>query len=183
MPILRSSYGIHPSTPRIVVRWNPVGKTPVEVLFPGDVELAHQIEPKEQRHLDRDVEGGLVDEKRRRVVHFVGAHRVTVNPVDDLLLGLELHERGAVVLAELGERGPHVPEDLRVVFRAVAAGRAPAEQLTVGEDLLVHLKARFEPDRLVVIGRHFFKWLKINHLRIVPWSVPERGVSHGSSGG
>jgi hypothetical protein len=76
------------------------------------------------------------------------------------LLGLELHEGRAVVLAELGQGRAHVAEDLGVVLAAVAAGRAAAEELLFGQDLLVDLEARAEPDRFVVGRGHLGEGLE-----------------------
>ena len=67
-----------------------------------------------------------------------------------MLAGLELHERGAVVDAELGERRPHVAQHRAVVRARVAAGRAVAEELPLGEQLLVNLEPAHEADRGVV---------------------------------
>ena len=102
----------------------------------------------------------LVHLERRRVVHLVGADRLPVDPVDDLLLGLELHEGGAVVLAELGEGRPHVAEDLGVVLVAVAAGRAAAEELLLGQELLVDLEAGAEADLGVIRVGHLGEGLE-----------------------
>ncbi|MCK7518234.1 MAG: hypothetical protein MZV64_11195 [Ignavibacteriales bacterium] len=87
----------------------------VEVLLAGDVDLVDEVEAVEQGDAEGPVEGLLVDHERRRVVHLVGADRLPVDPVDDLLAGLELHQGRAVVLAELGQGRPHVAEDLGVV--------------------------------------------------------------------
>jgi len=67
-----------------------------------------------------------------------------------VLPGLELHERGAVVDAELRERGTHVAQHHAVVGAGVPAGGAVAEELPLGEELLVHLQPGNEPDRGVV---------------------------------
>ncbi|MBP1770479.1 MAG: hypothetical protein H6P96_1097 [Candidatus Aminicenantes bacterium] len=75
----------------------------VEVLLAGDVDLVDEVEAVEQGDAEGPVEGLLVDHERRGVVHLVGADRLPVDPVDDLLAGLELHQGRAVVLAELGQ--------------------------------------------------------------------------------
>ena len=80
----------------------------------------------------------LVDEEGRRVVHLVGADVQMVEEIDDLLLGLELHQRGAVVLAQFAERGPHVAEHFTVVALGIEAGGAAAKELVFGEELLMH---------------------------------------------
>jgi hypothetical protein len=103
------------------------------------VHLIDDVHVHHQAQLDGDVDGFLVDEEGRRIVHLVGADVDPVQEVDDLLLGLELHERGAVILPELGESGPHVPEHLAVMGGCVDARRAAAEELLPGEELLVHL--------------------------------------------
>ena len=126
------------------------GNRAVEVLLPGDVHLVDDVHVHHQAQLDRHVDGLLVHQERRRVVHLVRADVEVVQEVDDLLLRLELHERRAVVLAELGERGPHVAEHLAVVVFGVEAGGAAAEQLVRGQELLVHLEAGYEADRFVV---------------------------------
>ena len=72
--------------------------------------------------------------------------------VDDVLPGLELHQRGAVVLAELREGGPHVAQHLAVVRGGVVARRAAAEHLRFGEQLLVDLEAADKADLFVVDG-------------------------------
>ncbi len=126
----------------------------VEVLLAGDVELVDEGEVVEHGHAEGDVEGLVVHHERRRVVHLVGADRLPVDPVDDLLLGLELHEGRAVVLAELGQGRPHVAEDLGVVLVAVAAGRAAAEELLFGQELLVDLEAGAEADLGVIRAGH-----------------------------
>ena len=106
----------------------------------------------------RDARGNvdrlLVDEEGRRVVHLVGADRFAVHAIDNLLAGLELHERGAVVDPELGEGGTHVPQDGAVVGAGVAAGWAMAEELSLGEELLVHLESAEEPEFPVVRLAH-----------------------------
>ena len=89
----------------------------VEVLLARDVHLVDDVAPEHQALLDGDVHRLLVDQERRRVVHLVGADVLLVEEVDDVLLGLELHQRGAVVLAQLRERRAHVAQHLAVVRR------------------------------------------------------------------
>jgi hypothetical protein len=126
------------------------GDGAVEVLLPGDVHLVHDVAPEHEALLDRHVHRVLVHREGRGVVHLVGAGVVPVQEVDDVLAGFELHERGAVVDTELGESGTHVPEHDPVVGPGVAARRAVAEELPLGEELLVDLETGDEPDRGVV---------------------------------
>jgi len=114
-------------------------------------------------HGDRqgDIQGLLVDHERRSVVHLIGANRLPVDPVDDLLFRFELHQSGAVILAELGQRRPHVAENLGVVGAAVPARRAAAEELLFGQQLLVDFQAGLEPDGGIVLGVISAKGLKI----------------------
>ncbi len=58
--------------------------------------------------------------------------------------GLELHQGGAVVLAQLAQGGPHVAQHLRLHLVVVLAGGAAAEQLAPGQELLVDLQAHHE---------------------------------------
>ena len=74
---------------------------PVQVLFPGDVNLPHDARAEQQRHLQDDIDRLGVRRKRGRVVHLICANRVVADLIDDLLAGLELHEGGAVVFAQL----------------------------------------------------------------------------------
>ncbi len=126
------------------------GDAAVEVLLPGDVELAHDIAAEEQGHFEGDVERLLVELEGRRIVHLVGADVLGVELVNDLFVGLEFHEGGAVVLAELGEGRAHMAQHLRVVSLVVLAGRAAAEQLLTGVELLVDLEAGLEPQPGIV---------------------------------
>ncbi len=128
------------------------GDRAVEVLLAHHVQLGHQVQVAELRDLDSTAHRLLVDLEGRRVVHLVGAHRAPLQPVHDLFLGLELHERGAVVLAQLAQGGAHVAQHLRVVHLHPATGRAATEQLGGGAELLVDLKARHEAHRIVVGG-------------------------------
>jgi hypothetical protein len=84
------------------------GDGAVQILLAHHVELRHQVEPQERGHLDGDAYGFVVDLEGRRVIDLVGAHRASLELVDDLLVRLELHEGRAVVLAELAQGGPHV---------------------------------------------------------------------------
>ena len=92
----------------------------------------------------------LVHQERRRIVHLVGADVEMVQEIDDLLLGLELHQRGAVVLAQFAERGPHVAQHFAVVGLGVEAGGAAAEELMFGEELLMHFQSGDQADGLIV---------------------------------
>jgi hypothetical protein len=122
----------------------------VEVLLPGDVHLVDDVHVHHQAQLDGHVDGLLVDQERRRVIHLVRAHVQVVQEVDDLLLRLELHQRRAVVLSQLRQRGPHVAQHFAVVVFGVEAARAAAEELVRGEELLMHFEAGDEPDGLVI---------------------------------
>ena len=97
---------------------------------------------------------------RRRVVHLVGADGLPLDAVDDFLPGLELHQGRAVVFAQLGQGRPHVAQDLGVVGRAVMAGRAAAEELPLGQELLVDFQAGLEADGGVVLGGHLGEGLE-----------------------
>ena len=125
---------------------------PVEVLLAGDVDLVDDVAAEHQALLDGDVDGLLIDEKRRRVVHLVGADVGLVEQIDDVLSGLELHQRRAVVLAELGQGRPHVAQDRAVVLGGVEPRRTVAEHLLFGEQLLVDLEADPKTDLGVVDG-------------------------------
>ena len=121
----------------------------------------------------------LVDHERRRVVHLVGADRLPVDPVDDLLLRFELHEGRAIVFAELGQRRPHVAEDLGVVFIAVASGRTAAEKLLFGQDLLVDLEAGAESNLRVIGVGHLGERLELELVfahEPGPFSREKRGI-------
>ena len=61
--------------------------------------------------------------------------------IDDVLPGLELHQGGAVVLAQLGEGGAHVPQHGSVVGLGEEPRRTLAEHLLLGQQLLVYLEA------------------------------------------
>jgi hypothetical protein len=161
-PALIRYPAVHPDDRRAL---KTGGDAAVEVLLAGHVELVHQLEIQHQGHLEGDVQGLLVQHERRRVVHFVGAYRVAIDAVDDLLLGLELHQRGAVVLAQLRERRPHVPQDLGVVLVAVETGGTPAEYLLVGEQLLVDLQTGAQADFRVVLRRHLIEGFELEHLQ------------------
>ena len=126
------------------------GDRAVEILLPRDVHLVDDVAAEHQALLDRDVHRLLVHREGRRVVHLVRAGVLAVEEVDDVLAGLELHERGAVVDAELRERRPHVAQHGAVVRARVAAGRAVAEELALGEQLLVDLEPADEADGGVV---------------------------------
>ena len=102
-----------------------------------------------------DVEGLIGDEEGRRVVEFVGADRLVVEAVVDVVAGFLFHQGGAVVFAQFGEGWAHVPQDFGVVFVVVVPGGAAAEELGVGQELLMHLQAAFEPEGGIVLGRHF----------------------------
>ena len=122
------------------------GDAAVEVLLARDVELADDVGLEQQRHLHGDLQGLAVEQEGRRVVDLVGAGGLVLDAVDHDLAGLELHQRRAVVFAELGKGRPHVADDLGVVIGVVvvAAGRAVAEKLFVGLQLLVHFQAALE---------------------------------------
>ncbi len=137
------------------------------------------LQAVEHGDAEGDVEGLLVDHERRRVVHLVGADRLPVDAVDDLLLGLELHQGRAVVLAQLGQGRPHVAEDLGVVLLAVAAGRAAAEELLLGQELLVDLEAGAEADLGVVRRGHLAEGLELElaHGRGFPSDVRDGIIS------
>jgi hypothetical protein len=113
------------------------GDRAVEVLLAHHVQLGHQVQVAELRDLDGTAHRLLVDPKRRRVVHLIGAHRAPLQAVHDLLLRLELHERGAVVLTQLAQGGAHVAQHLGVVAGDAPARGAAAEQLGGGAELLV----------------------------------------------
>ena len=124
----------------------------VEVLLPRDVDLVDDVAAEHEALLDGDVDRLLVHEERGRVVHLVGADVLHVEEVDDVLLRLELHQRGAVVLAELREGRPHVPEDRPVVGLGVEPRRAAAEELRRGQELLVDLQSADEAHLSVIEG-------------------------------
>ena len=112
----------------------------VQVLLARDVHLVHDVAPQHQALLDRHVHRLLVDQKGGRVVHFVGADVRLVQQVDDVLFGLELHQRRAVVFPQFGERRTHVAQHDAVVRFRVKAGRAVTEHLPFGHQLLMHLE-------------------------------------------
>jgi hypothetical protein len=91
--------------------------------------------------------------ERRRVVELVRADGVVMDAVVDVLPRLLLHQRRAVVLAQLRQRRPHVTEDLR---RRSRADSCPAGQrqnsLRARLELLVDFEARLEADGGVVLG-------------------------------
>ena len=70
--------------------------------------------------------------------------------VDDVLLRLELHQCGAVVLAEFGQCRAHVPQHRPVVLARVEPGRAAAEELALGQQLLMDFQPAHESDCFVV---------------------------------
>ncbi len=123
------------------------GDAAVQVLLARDVELADDVALEQQRHLHGDLHRLAVEQEGGRVVYFVGAGGLVLDAVDHDLAGLELHQRRAVVFAELGEGGPHVADDLGVVIlmAVVAAGRAMAKEFLGGQQLLVHFQAALEP--------------------------------------
>jgi len=130
------------------------GDAAVQVLLAGDVHFADDVAAQQHRHQQAAVQGQVVHLEGRGVVHLVGADRLAVQQVDDLLARLELHQRGAVVLAHLRERRAHVAQDLGVVVVAVvAAGGAAAEQLAHGQQLLVDLQPAAEAQGGVVVVR------------------------------
>ena len=154
----------------------PRRDAPVEVLLAGDVQLVDHLAVVEQADLEGDVQRLLVDHEGRRVVHLVGADGLPFDPVDDLFFGLELHEGRAVVLPELGQGRPHVAEDLGVELRAIAAGRAAAEQLLGRQELLMDLEAGLEPDGRVVPGRHVLEGLEEKIVGDGEFSVPKTKI-------
>ncbi len=143
----------------------PGGDAPVQVLFAGDMEFVDHLAGIEHPDAQSDVQRLLVELEGRRVVHFVSADRLAIDPVDDLLFRLELHEGRAVVLAELGERGPHVTEDLGVERVAQPAGRTAAKELLRGQELLVDLQAGLEADGRVVLRGHLLERLENKFVR------------------
>ena len=130
------------------------GDGAVQVLLAHDVELAHELEVIEARHLQGVAHGLLVHGEGRGVVHLVGADAAACQPVDDLLAGLELHQGGAVVLAQLTQRGAHMTQDLGVHARGADASGAAAEELALRLELLVDLQPAQEAQGVVVGGRH-----------------------------
>ena len=127
------------------------GDRSVQVLLAHDVQFVDRIEIEQVGDLERDPHRLVVDLEGRRVVHLVGAHAATVEQVDDLLARLELHERGAVVLAELAQRGTHVAQHFGVGVVGVVTRRAPAEEFGRRVELLVDLEPTHESE-LVVVG-------------------------------
>jgi hypothetical protein len=128
----------------------PGRNRPVQILLPGNVHFVDDVAAEHQALLDGDVHGLLVDKERRRVVHLIGTHVFLVEEVDDVLLGFELHECGAVVLAKLRKRGSHVPQDEPVMSLRVSTCRAAAEHLYGREQLLVDLQPRDQPDLRII---------------------------------
>ena len=122
----------------------------VEVLLAGDVDLVDDLHPHQQGNGDRAVQGLPVQLERRSVIHLVGAYRLVLQQIDDLLACLELHQGGAVVLAHLRQGRAHMTQDLRVVLLGIAACRAAAEEFAVGQQLLVDLQPHFQADFGVV---------------------------------
>ncbi len=151
----------------------PGGDRAVEVLLPRDVDFVDDVAAEHQALLDGDVHRVLVDEEGRRVIHLVRADVLLVQQVDDVLPGLELHQRRAVVLAELGQRRAHVAQHLAVVRVGVAARRAMAEHLALGEQLLVDFEAGDEADFGVEFGRLVQR--AVLRLRGRRGVLPERG--------
>jgi len=137
--------------------------TAVEILLAGDMELIDHDAVVEHGDAQGDVEGLFIEFKRGSIIHLVGADGLAVDPVDDLLFGLELHQGGAIVLAELREGRPHVAEDLRVIVIAVAARRAAAKELFGGEKLLMDFQPGFKADGGEIFGLHLFERLERGH--------------------
>jgi hypothetical protein len=127
-------------------RWN----RPVEVLLSRDMNLVDDVATEHQALLDGDIKGLLVNGKRRRIVHLVGADIRLVEQVDDVLLCLELHQRGAVVLAEFRQRRPHVPQYRTIMARGIDPGGAVAEEFSLGVELLVDFESDPQSNILVV---------------------------------
>ena len=73
----------------------------VEILFAGDVDLAHDLQLGSEGNLEGVLQSLGVDRERRGVVDLVRARGAVRDAVDDVLARLELHERGAVVFAHL----------------------------------------------------------------------------------
>ncbi len=130
----------------------------VEVLFPGDVHLAHHIHPCCQGYADGYLQGLRVDGEGRGIVDLIGAGRLVVDAVGNLLARLELHEGGAVVYSHLAERGPHMTYHLGIVIVVVMVypRRTAAEELAFCLQLLMYLQSRFEAYPLIIFKRSLF---------------------------
>ena len=110
------------------------------------MQLADDIGFHLQGDLYGDVQGLAVDGKGRCVIHLIGAGRFVLDTVGDVLFGLEFHQGRTVVFSKFAEGGAHMTQDLSVVVveTLVYSRRAAAEQLLVGQQLLMNLKTAFE---------------------------------------
>ena len=80
----------------------------VEVLLTGDMHFAHNFQFGGQSDFQSVLQCLGVDGEWGSVVHLIGAGGFVSDAVDDVLAGLELHQRGAVILAHFGKGGAHV---------------------------------------------------------------------------
>ena len=133
----------------------PGGDAPIQVLLADDVDLADDVELAQKGDLEGDLKGFTVERKRRGVVDVIGAGRLILDLIDDLLAGFKLHERSAVILPQLAERGPHVTDDLGIEYAlaVVKSRRTIAEKFFAGFELLVNLESGLESHAVVVFLR------------------------------
>ncbi len=120
------------------------GDAAVEILLAQDVKLADDVAVEEKSHLKGDVERLLVELEGRGIVHLVSANVVSVELVNDLFACLEFHDGRAVVFAELGESGPHVPQHFGMIVLIVFTGRTAAKKFFLGFQLLMDFKPGLE---------------------------------------
>ncbi|EKD51431.1 MAG: hypothetical protein ACD_62C00256G0002 [uncultured bacterium] len=84
----------------------------VQILFAGYVKFTHDVLFEQERDLNGNIQCLLIDAKRGGVVNVVRASGFVLDTVDDVLARAKLHERGAIILAQFTQRGPHVANDL-----------------------------------------------------------------------
>ncbi len=121
------------------------------------MHFAHDVHPGRKGDAYGYLQGLVINGERGSVVDLIGACRLVIQAVGDLLACSELHQCRTVIDAHLTECGPHMADDLRVVFvvTVVDPGRATAEELALRLKLLMNLKTRLEPYPLIIIKRCF----------------------------
>ena len=86
----------------------------VEILLARYVKFIHDGAIQEHGQLQGNLQRLLIDRERRGIVHLVCTAIFTVKLISHVLFGFELHQGGAVVLAKLRKRRPHMADDLTV---------------------------------------------------------------------
>ena len=106
----------------------------VEVLFTGDVHLAHDFELGGEGDFEGVLQCLGIDGERRGIIDFVGARRAVRDTIYNVLAGFEFHEGRTVIFAHLGKGRAHVAQQLRIVLVRLLedAGGAAAEELLLG---------------------------------------------------